>query len=164
MLIRVFAGTFPRRRPSDTPDSVGHSSTRGVLDEGSLLLGRSRGGLTTKVHLAADGRCRPLALVLTAGQAGDTPAFIEVMAAVRVPRLGAGRPRVRLAAVLADRAFPLAPSAPTCAAAASAQSSPSPPTQQANRRVLPAGALETRPGPRGPGALTAPLASSRSVT
>ncbi|ORT55628.1 hypothetical protein BKD26_31490 [Streptomyces sp. CB03238] len=28
-------------------------------------LGRSRGGLTTKVHLAADGRCRPLGTNLT---------------------------------------------------------------------------------------------------
>ncbi|MDI2130551.1 IS5 family transposase [Yinghuangia seranimata] len=38
-------------------------------------LGRSRGGLTTKVHLAADGRCRPLAFVVTAGQANDAPHF-----------------------------------------------------------------------------------------
>jgi transposase len=69
-------------------------------------LGRSRGGLSTKVHLAADGRCRPLALIVTAGQAGDAPAFGDVMAAVRVPRTGAGRPRTRPDAVLADRAYP----------------------------------------------------------
>lgn len=36
-------------------------------------LGRSRGGLTTKIHLASDGNCRPLAFVLTAGQAGELP-------------------------------------------------------------------------------------------
>jgi len=36
-------------------------------------IGRSRGGLTTKIHLAAHGHCRPLAFVLTAGQAGDDP-------------------------------------------------------------------------------------------
>lgn len=46
-------------------------------------LGRSRGGLSTKVHLASDGRARPLALVVTAGQAGDAPAFTAVMATLR---------------------------------------------------------------------------------
>ncbi|MDQ0808389.1 hypothetical protein QFZ63_000103 [Streptomyces sp. B3I7] len=47
-----------------------------------------------KIHLAADGRCRPLAFVLTAGQAGDAPAFTDVMARLRVPRRR-GRPRTR---------------------------------------------------------------------
>ncbi|MER7540732.1 IS5 family transposase [Streptomyces sp. NPDC097704] len=68
-------------------------------------LGRSRGGLSTKVHLAGDSRARPLALRVTAGQAGDAPAFKTVMAAIRVPRSGPGRPRTRPDAVLADRAY-----------------------------------------------------------
>ncbi|WP_406841902.1 IS5 family transposase (plasmid) [Streptomyces sp. AHU1] len=67
-------------------------------------IGRSRGGLTTKIHLAADSRCRPLAFVLTAGQAGDAPAFTAVMARLRVPRRR-GRPRTRPDMVLADRAY-----------------------------------------------------------
>ncbi|MFE2136820.1 IS5 family transposase [Streptomyces sp. NPDC059466] len=67
-------------------------------------IGRSRGGLTTKVHLAADARCRPLAFVLTAGQAGDAPAFTTVMARLRVPRRR-GRPRTRPDVVLADKAY-----------------------------------------------------------
>lgn len=67
-------------------------------------VGRSRGGLTTKVHLAADGRCRPLCFVLTPGQAGDAPAFEHVMAGLRVPR-EVGRPRTRPVRVLADRAY-----------------------------------------------------------
>ncbi|MGO4749632.1 IS5 family transposase, partial [Streptomyces sp. 2MCAF27] len=66
--------------------------------------GRSRGGLTTKIHLACDGRGRPLAFVLTAGQAGDAPAFTEVMARLRVSRRR-GRPRTRPDVVLADRAY-----------------------------------------------------------
>ncbi|MFD3441885.1 IS5 family transposase [Streptomyces sp. NPDC058685] len=65
---------------------------------------RSRGGLTTKIHLAADGNCRPLAFVLTAGQAGDAPAFVEVMGCLRVPRRH-GRPRTRPDVVLADKAY-----------------------------------------------------------
>ncbi|MER7214095.1 IS5 family transposase [Streptomyces eurythermus] len=67
-------------------------------------IGRSRGGLTTKIHLAADARCRPLAFVLTAGQAGDAPAFTDVMAHLRVPRRR-GRPRTRPDMVLADKAY-----------------------------------------------------------
>ncbi|MCX4546787.1 IS5 family transposase [Streptomyces sp. NBC_01565] len=68
-------------------------------------LGRSRGGLSTKVHLAADGRARPLAFTVTGGQAGDAPAFETVMARISVPRTGPGRPRTRPSLVLADRAY-----------------------------------------------------------
>ncbi|WP_411135660.1 IS5 family transposase [Streptomyces sp. C10] len=67
--------------------------------------GRSRGGMSTQVHLASDGRARPLALIVTAGQAGDAPAFEALMARVRVPRTGLGRPRTQPTAVLADRAY-----------------------------------------------------------
>lgn len=41
-------------------------------------IGRSRGGLTTKIHLASDAYCRPLAFHLTAGQAGDAPRRLRV--------------------------------------------------------------------------------------
>lgn len=68
------------------------------------LLGRSRGGLTSKVHLAADRKCRPLSLVLTAGQAADSPQFVPVSQKVRV-RLPLGRPRTRPDAVAADKAY-----------------------------------------------------------
>ncbi|WTP16623.1 IS5 family transposase [Streptomyces sp. NBC_00191] len=68
-------------------------------------LGRSRGGLSTKVHLASDSRARPLSIHVTAGQAGDAPAFEAVMAGIRIPRSGLGRPRTRPAVVLADRAY-----------------------------------------------------------
>jgi transposase len=36
-------------------------------------MGRSRGGLTTKVHALVDANGLPLELVLTPGQAGDCP-------------------------------------------------------------------------------------------
>ncbi|WP_412074640.1 IS5 family transposase [Streptomyces xanthophaeus] len=67
-------------------------------------IGRSRGGLTTKIHLASDAHCRPLAFVLTAGQAGDAPAFTHVMARLCVPRQR-GRPRTKPDVVLADKAY-----------------------------------------------------------
>ncbi|MEV7685080.1 IS5 family transposase [Streptomyces bungoensis] len=81
---------------------------RGLKAEGEPAdhaLGRSRGGLSTKIHLAADGQARLLALAVTAGQAGDAPAFETVMARIRVPRTGPGRPRTRPVMVLADCAY-----------------------------------------------------------
>lgn len=61
--------------------------------------------MSTKVHLASDSRARPLSIHVTAGQAGDAPAFEAVMAGIRIPRSGLGRPRTRPAVVLADRAY-----------------------------------------------------------
>jgi len=68
-------------------------------------LGRSRGGLTSKLHLAVEQGQRPLSLVLTAGQRGDSPEFQAVLGGIRVPRRGAGRPRTRPHRVLADKAY-----------------------------------------------------------
>lgn len=66
-------------------------------------LGRSRGKLTTKVHLACDGRGLPLAVVVTAGNVNDSTVFDAVMDELQVPRAGAGRPRRRPDAVIADK-------------------------------------------------------------
>ena len=69
-------------------------------------LGRSRGGWTTKVHLAVEAGRKPLATVLTPGQAADSPQFIPVLGRIRVPRRSApGRPRSRPDRVLADKAY-----------------------------------------------------------
>jgi transposase len=68
-------------------------------------LGRSRGGLTSKIHLAGDSRCRPLSRVTTAGHRHDSLAFEPVMAGIRIRRRGRGRPRTRPARVLGDKAF-----------------------------------------------------------
>ena len=42
-------------------------------------MGRSRGGLTTKIHALVDAEGRPLRLTLTAGQAGDAPIALDLM-------------------------------------------------------------------------------------
>ncbi|MBF4476681.1 IS5 family transposase [Rhodococcus rhodochrous] len=68
-------------------------------------LGRSRGGWTTKMHLACEQGRKALSLVVTAGQCGDSPQFEAVLDAIRVPRRGRGRPRCRPDAVLADKAY-----------------------------------------------------------
>ena len=70
----------------------------------AALLGRSRGGQTSKIHVAGDRKCRPLAFILTAGQAADSPQFIPVLGKVRV-RGPVGRPRTRPGAVAGDQAY-----------------------------------------------------------
>ncbi|MEV7239374.1 IS5 family transposase [Streptomyces sp. NPDC051020] len=68
-------------------------------------LGRSRGGLTTKLHLAVEQGQKPLSIVITAGQRGDSPQFEPVLENIRVPRIGLGRPRTRPDKVRADEAY-----------------------------------------------------------
>jgi transposase len=68
-------------------------------------LGRSRGGLSTKIHLACEQGQRPLSILITAGQRGDSPQFQAVLDAITVPRLGPGRARTRPGRVLADKAY-----------------------------------------------------------
>ncbi|GAA2681284.1 hypothetical protein GCM10010412_066020 [Nonomuraea recticatena] len=68
-------------------------------------LGRSRGGLTTKMHLAAEQGQKVLSLIVTAGQRGDSPQFQPVLEKISVPRLGLGRPRKRPDRVRADKAY-----------------------------------------------------------
>jgi transposase len=68
-------------------------------------LGRSRGGLTTKVHLACEQGQKPLSIVITAGQRGDSPQFQAVLEGIRVPRPGPGRARTRPDRVLGDKAY-----------------------------------------------------------
>jgi transposase len=60
--------------------------------------------LSTKVHLGADLRCRPVARVTTPGQRHDSLAFEAVMADLVVTRTG-GPPRRRPDRVLGDKAY-----------------------------------------------------------
>jgi transposase len=69
-------------------------------------LGRSRGGLSTKVHLSSERGRKTQSTTLTAGQAVDSPQFIPVLQRIRVPRRsGPGRPRTRPDRVLGDKAY-----------------------------------------------------------
>ncbi|MFE7802091.1 IS5 family transposase [Nocardia sp. NPDC057440] len=68
-------------------------------------LGRSRGGWTTKTHLACEQGRKVLSIVITAGQRGDSPQFTAVLDSIAMPRLGKGRPRTRPERVRADKAY-----------------------------------------------------------
>ncbi|MFG3133980.1 IS5 family transposase [Streptomyces tendae] len=89
-----------RRKAPRTPKKG--STPRQHRPDGGL--GRSRGGLRSKIHLASDGGCRPLALLVTPGQWGDAPQMIPVLERIRVPRTGVGRPRTTPVRLSADKA------------------------------------------------------------
>ncbi|MFF3334141.1 transposase [Streptomyces sp. NPDC002888] len=94
--------TLPGRGKGDLQKELPGGIVAEPVDHG---LGRSRCGLTTKVHLAVEQRQKPMSIVITAGQWGDSPQFEAVLGCVRVPRLGPGRPRTRPRRVRADKAY-----------------------------------------------------------
>ena len=65
-------------------------------------LGRSRGGLSTKIHALTDAGTRPITLILTPGQAGDNPQLLPLLDLHERQRLPGRRHRFRL---LADKAY-----------------------------------------------------------
>ena len=61
--------------------------------------------MTCKIHLATDGKGRPLGLLLTGGNAADTSFLTPVLDTIRVRDGRPGRPRTRPDRVLADKAY-----------------------------------------------------------
>jgi hypothetical protein len=98
-------------------------SPRCFRDEpGDHALRRSRGGLSTKIHAAVDGRGPPLAILLTPGQAGDAPMMLPLLAHLRVQRT-IGRPGTRPGTSLCVSTPTTRPSATvTCTPSSSATS------------------------------------------
>jgi hypothetical protein len=116
-------------RPSKWTRGAGSNHKKSAAKPSREALGRSRGGLTSKIHLAADTRCRPIARVTTAGHRHDSLAFGAVMARIKIRRRGPGRPRTRPGHVLGDRPTPAAGSVLTCDDAGSPQPSRNPKTR-----------------------------------
>lgn len=73
-----------------------------VTDE---WLGRSRGGISSKIHVCVDGHGLPLSMVITAGQCSDAAQIGPVLDAIHVPSSGRGAPRKRPTSLRADRAY-----------------------------------------------------------
>jgi transposase len=75
----IWDGLFLEGVPTDALETVMLDSTAckaqrfasGARGGGEEDLGRSRGGLTTKIHAVVDGLGRPLCFLLTPGQAAD---------------------------------------------------------------------------------------------
>ncbi|SEN17510.1 Transposase DDE domain-containing protein [Actinacidiphila rubida] len=95
-----------RQAPAKKRGDLQRDKQGGVANEpADHGLGRSRGGLMTKVHLAVEHGQKPLSFLVTAGQRNDSPEFQSVLERIRVPRVGVGMPRRRPDRVRADRAY-----------------------------------------------------------
>ena len=111
----------------------------GAPEPGDHALGRSRGGLTSKFHLAVEQGQKPLSVIVTAGQRGDSPQFIPVLEKIRIPaQAGAGPGRGRTWS-WPTRPTDRPPTAPGCAATGSAAPSRRRPTRSrtGRRRAAP---------------------------
>ncbi|MFD6953660.1 MULTISPECIES: IS5 family transposase [unclassified Nocardiopsis] len=98
------------RNPATRPGAIARISDQLGVNRETLrnwvnqVLGRSRGGPTTKIHVLADQYRRPLVLATSPGQRGDGPMLAPLMAALRPPR-SVDRPRTRPNQVLGDKAY-----------------------------------------------------------
>jgi len=62
--------------------------------------------LTSKVHLACDGKGRPLSIVITPGHRHDSTQLAPILDGIRVLRPGGrGRPRTRPDRLIADKGY-----------------------------------------------------------
>ena len=61
--------------------------------------------MTTKTHALVDGKGRALVLIVSPGQAGDSPVLPKLLAELRVARCGPGRPRTTPMCLRGDKAY-----------------------------------------------------------
>ena len=94
-------------RSGSPPQEKPEGQKRGIEHAEEEALGRSRGGFTTKIHLACDAKSRPLSVLVTPGQRHEGAHLGAVLDAIRVPRGEGcpGRPRKRPDHLLADRGY-----------------------------------------------------------
>ncbi len=100
-------------------------------------LGRTRGGFTTKLHLVADQRRRPLAFVLTPGRWADCPQFTTVLAAANAFRSSAASTVISRDTVGSEATAPNMPGSPRNNARSETQSPPSASITARSHTILP---------------------------
>lgn len=84
------------------PQGACSNYTNSPAEPADHALGRSRGGLSTKIHTLTDDRTRPVTVILTAGQDGDNPQLVPLLDLHRRQFPTGRTPRFRL---LADKAY-----------------------------------------------------------
>jgi len=104
-MVRLLRGRCRRRRRTRGAPRNDKKSLLRKDEPDDHAIGRSRGGLTTKTHALVDGNGLPLVVIVTPGQAGDSPVLPRLLAELSVARTGPGRPRTRPTAVRADKAY-----------------------------------------------------------
>ena len=89
-------------RPLPRTQGAPPNYTNLPVEPADHAIGRSRGGLSTKIHTLTDDRTRPVAVILTPGQSGDNPQLEPLLDLHRQQYPLARRPQFRL---LADKAY-----------------------------------------------------------
>jgi transposase len=92
-----------RGKRGNLPGTIGQNDHQ--TGRSAQALGRSRGGLTTKMHLVVEGRGLPMTVLITGGNVNDSVVFEQIMAQVRVPRPGGGHPRTTPCVLLGDKGY-----------------------------------------------------------
>jgi hypothetical protein len=77
---------------------------KGLQELQHHCLGRSRGGLSTKIHLACDSHGFPLNIMLSPGEQADSRYFMPVLDQISLPG-SMDRPRKRCHYVLAYKGY-----------------------------------------------------------
>ncbi len=92
------------RRTSPASQGASSNYKNPLIEPPDHGIGRSRGGLSTKLHHLVDGCGLPLVIAVTPGQSGDSPMLIPLLEQLRVAR-PTGRPRTRPDRVRGDKAY-----------------------------------------------------------
>lgn len=129
-----FALFIRTRRRSEEKGELQKEPPGGVATEpDDHGLGRSRGGLTTKLHLAVEQGQKPMSIVITAGQRGDSLSSRSSRVASGCPDRGRADREPFPSGCAQIRRTPPARTAPTCADVASDAPSQTRPTRSATR-------------------------------
>jgi hypothetical protein len=70
-------------RPPRGSQGAESNDNKPLIEPADHAIGRSRGGLTTKIHALTDELCSPITVLLTGGQAGDNPVLAPLLEAHR---------------------------------------------------------------------------------
>jgi len=93
------------RSPECRRCKKGDPEKGGSIGQEGEALGRSRGGFSTKIHVRCEGRGKPVAFVLTGGEAHECTVFEQLMEQGSIKRAGRGRPRRLPGRIVGDKGY-----------------------------------------------------------
>jgi transposase len=91
--------------PISTPLALAASPAPSGGQAAAEALGRSQGGVSTKLHLRAEGSGKPITVVLTGGERHEQLVLEALLDQGAVRRPGRGRPRLRPRRVAGDKGY-----------------------------------------------------------
>src|SRR4029453_882906 len=90
---------------TSTPPALAETAPSGGEAQANEALGRSQGGVSTKLHLRAEGGGKPIIAGLTGGERHEQIALEGLLDGGALPRSGRGRPRLRPRRLAGDKGY-----------------------------------------------------------